>query len=169
MNTRAAFLGACLFALAPVALIPAGPALAQGPSPLVGTWQLVSFEAESQATGAREPARGAHPGGYIAFTPEGRMLVLITNEGRTAPANDQDRAALFLSMVAYAGPYTTDASSWTTRVDVAANPALVGTEQRRSFRLDGNLLQESTDVMQWAAHPERGPVRFLITYRRVDR
>lgn len=169
MNIRSAFLGTCLFALTPVVAIPAGPALSQGTSPLVGTWQLVSFEAEVQATGAREPARGAHPSGYIVFTPEGRMLVLITNEGRTPPGNDQDRAALFLSMVAYGGPYRTDASSWTTRVDVAANPALVGTEQRRSFRLDGNLLEESTDVMQWAAHPERGPVRFRITYRRVER
>lgn len=164
MNIRTALLGASVLALAPL-----GGAMAQTSSPLVGTWQLVSFEAEVQATGAREPARGNQPSGYITFTPEGRMLVLITNEGRTAPANDQDRAALFQSMVAYAGTYRADPGSWTTRVEVAANPALVGTEQRRSFRLDGNLLQEMTDVMQWPAHPDRGPVRFLITYRRVDR
>jgi hypothetical protein len=164
MNMRNAVLGACA-----LALLPLGQTQAQAPSPLVGTWQLVSFEAEIQATGAREPARGNQPSGYIAFTPEGRMLVLITNEGRTPPANDQDRAALFQSMVAYAGTYRAEAGSWTTRVEVAANPALVGTDQRRSFRLDGDLLQESTDVMQWSAHPERGPVRFIITYRRVDR
>jgi hypothetical protein len=164
MNVRTALLGACVLAAAPL-----GQALAQGASPLVGTWQLVSFEAEIQATGAREPARGNHPSGYIVFTLEGRMLVLITNEGRTAPANDQDRAALFQSMVAYAGTYRAEAGSWTTRVEVAANPALVGTDQQRSFRVDGDLLQEMTGVSQWPAHPDRGPVRFIITYRRVDR
>jgi Lipocalin-like domain len=106
---------------------------------LVGTWEVVTFEAVSPTTGEREPARGEHPSGYIIFTPEGRMSVLITNEGRKPP----------------------------TKVDVAANPALNGTEQRRSFQLTGDRLQESTDAVPWAIHPEKGLVKFVISYRRA--
>ena len=63
MKKRAILLTTALLAIAPL-----GQALAQAPSPLVGTWQLVSFEAEVEASGAREPARGQHPSGYIIFT-----------------------------------------------------------------------------------------------------
>jgi hypothetical protein len=96
------------------------------------------------------------------------MVVLITNEGRTAPNSDQDRANLFLSMVAYVGTYRIDGDKWTTRVDVAANPALLGTEQERSFKLEGNRLRETTGLMSWAIHPEKGMVRFVITYERAE-
>ena len=134
---------------------------------VVGTWEVVSLEAVSPATGEREPARGEHPSGYTIFTPEGRMSVLITNDGRKAPNTDQDRAALFQSMVAYTGTYRIEGDKWTTKVDVAANPALLGTEQERSFQLRGDQLQESTGMMAWVIHPEKGMVRFVITYRRA--
>jgi hypothetical protein len=143
------------------------PSFADDRQNLVGTWQVVSFEAVTQTTGEREPARGDHPSGYTIFTPEGRISVLITNEGRKAPSTDQDRANLFQTMVAYTGTYRVEADKWITRVDVAANPALLGTEQERSFQLNGDQLQESTGLMQWAVHPEKGMVRFVITYRRT--
>ena len=145
----------------------ATPSFAEDRPSVVGTWEVVSFEAVSPATGAREPARGQHPSGYTIFTPEGRMSVLITNDGRKAPSTDQDRAALFQSMVAYTGTYRIDGDKWTTKVDVAANPALLRTEQERSFQLQGDQLQESTGMMTWAIHPEKGLVRFVITYRRA--
>jgi hypothetical protein len=134
---------------------------------LVGTWEVVTFEAVSPTTGEREPARGEHPSGYTIFTPEGRMSVLITNEGRKPPSTNQDRADLFQSMVAYTGMYRVEGNTWVTKVDVAANPALNGTEQRRSFQLTGDRLQESTDAMPWAIHPEKGLVKFVISYRRA--
>jgi hypothetical protein len=143
------------------------PSFADDQPSLVGTWQVVSFEAVSPTSGDREPARGEHPSGYTIFISEGRMSVLITNEGRKAPSTDQDRANLFLSMVAYSGAYRVEGHKWTTTVDVAANPALLGTEQERSFQLDADRLQESTGLMSWAIHPEKGMVQFVITYRRA--
>ena len=151
-----------------MALIAARPCQADDKPDLVGVWQLVSFEMVSPATGERLAARGEHPSGYIMFTPHGRMSVLITNEGRKPPVTDQDRADLLQSMVAYAGTYRVDGDNWTTKVDVAANPVLVGTEQERSFRLQDDKLQETTGLMQWAGHPEKGMVRFVITYRRSE-
>ena len=71
------------------------------------------------------------------------MLVLIINDGRKAPSTDQDRAALFQSMVAYIGTYRIEGDKWTTKVDVAANPALLGTGQERSFQLRCDQVEES--------------------------
>lgn len=83
------------------------------------------------------------------------MSVLITNEGRKPPSADQDRADLFQTMVAYTGTYRVEGNKWITKVDVAANPALVGTEHERSFQLTGDRLQESTGLRPWAIHPEK--------------
>ena len=86
-------------ALALVSLL-AQPCLAADPAKIVGVWKLVSFEREYQAGGEREYPMGKAPTGYILFLPEGRMTVVITGEGRTAPTTDQDRAGLYNSLVA---------------------------------------------------------------------
>jgi hypothetical protein len=145
-------------------LIGAQPSFADDRGKISGVWRLVSFEAEYQATGQREHIRGKNPTGFIIFTSEGRMMVVLTNDGRKAPKTDQDRADLFNSVVAYTGMYRIEGDKWITNVDVSANPALVGTEQARFFRLDGNRLQEIT---QWSVRPEKGMGRSVITYERA--
>jgi hypothetical protein len=147
-------------------LIAVQPSFADDRAKIVGIWRLLSYEVESQSTGGREPVLGKNPTGNIIFTPEGRMMVVITGEGRQAAKTDQDRADLFKSLVAYTGMYRVESDKWITKVEVAANPAWVGTEQTRFFRVDGDRLQESTPVMQWAARPEKGMVRFILTYER---
>jgi hypothetical protein len=148
-------------------LITVQPSFADDRTQILGIWRLVSREVESQTTGEREPDFGKNPTGNIIFTPEGRMMVVLTGEGRKAPNTDQDRADLFKSMLAYTGMYRVEGDKWITKVDVSGNPALVGTEQTRYFRVDGDRLQESTPLTQWAAHPEKGMVRFILTYERV--
>ena len=133
-------------------------------APLVGMWRLVSFQREYQATGEREYPMGMAPTGYILFLPEGRMAVVITGEGRTAPTTDQDRAGLFNSLVAYTGPYRVDGDKWITTVEVSANPAWVGMEQTRAFQVSGDRLQETT---AWAARPDGRMARAVITYERA--
>ncbi len=148
-------------------LIGVQPSFADDPGKILGIWRLVSYEVESQASGEKEPVVGKNPTGYILFAPEGRMMVVNTGEGRKAPTTDQDRADLFKSMVAYTGLYRVEGDKWITKVDVAANPALVGTEQTRFFQVDGDRLQERTPVMPWAVHPEKGMVRFILTYEKA--
>ena len=145
----------------------AQPSLADDRAKIQGIWQLVSFQVEFQATGERQDVRGKNPTGYINFTPEGRMGVIITNEGRQPATTDQDRAELFKTLVAYTGLYRVEGDKWITKVDVSANPAWVGTEQTRSFKIDGNRLQESTALMPFAAQPEKGMVRYVITYEKT--
>ena len=40
---------------------------------VVGTWKLVSYEVEVQATGQKGPVMGEKPTGYATFLPEGRV------------------------------------------------------------------------------------------------
>jgi len=140
------------------------PSPADDRAKILGIWRLVSFEVEYQATGQKENTRGKNPRGYIIFTPEGRMAVVITNEGRKTPNTDQDRADLFNTMVAYTGTYRIEGDKWITKVDVSWNPAQVGTEQPRSFRVDGDRLQEMTN---WSDRPGKGMGRTVITYERA--
>ena len=143
----------------PIAASPSSAA-----DPVVGVWKLVSFEREYQATGQREYPMGKAPAGYIMFLPEGRMTVVITGEGRKAPASDQDRVGLFNSLVAYTGRYRVEGDRWITAVDVAANPVWAGTDQTRSFRVAGDQLQE---VTAWAPRPDNTMARAVITYERA--
>ena len=145
-------------------LIALQPSFADDREKLIGVWRLVSFEAEYQATGVREHPRGKNPTGFIIFTPEGRMMVVLTNEGRKAPKTDPDRAGLFNAMVAYTGLYRIEGDRWIAKVDVSGNPALLGTEQARFFRVDGDRLQEIT---QWSVRPEKGMGRTVITWERA--
>jgi hypothetical protein len=150
--------------MAPVLLVAMAASSAAERDVLVGNWRLVSFEREYQSAGEREYPMGKAPTGYILFLPEGRMAVLITAEGRKAPATEQDRAGLFNTLVAYTGAYRVEGDKWITTVDVSANPAWVGTDQTRSFRITGNRLQE---VTAWAARPDDRMARAVITYERV--
>jgi hypothetical protein len=149
---------------APVLLLLTGVSFAADRDVLVGSWRLVSFEREYQTTGEREYPMGKTPAGYIIFLTEGRMAVVITGDGRKAPATDQDRADLFNSLVAYTGLYSVDGDKWITMVDVSANPAWVGTEQTRTFRVTADRLQEMT---AWAARPDNRMARAVITYERA--
>jgi hypothetical protein len=150
--------------VAPVLLVAMAASFAAERDVLVGNWRLVSFEREYQSAGEREYPMGKAPTGYILFLPEGRMAVLITAEGRKAPATEQDRAGLFNTLVAYTGAYRVEGDKWITTVDVSANPAWVGTDQTRSFRITGTRLQE---VTAWAARPDDRIARAVITYERV--
>jgi hypothetical protein len=115
MSTLALVIG--LTAAAP-ASVPADPAS------LVGVWKALSFVSEFQDGRPSRAMFGDHPPGYIIFTSEGRMVAVITSEGRKAPATDEDRAALLRTMYAYTGTYRQESDKWTTRVDVAWNPAM---------------------------------------------
>jgi hypothetical protein len=77
------------------------PSFADDSAKIIGIWKLVAFEAEIQATGAKEPVMGLNPTGYAIFTPEGRVMFVLTGEGRKAAKTIQDRAELLNSLVAY--------------------------------------------------------------------
>ena len=84
--------------VAVVALSVNAPSWAAAPN-VVGTWKLVSSVTEELATGKRAPLLGEHPKGYLIYTPQGRMMVLIVHETRSPPKVDEDRINLHKYMV----------------------------------------------------------------------
>jgi hypothetical protein len=120
------------------------PALGGERQPLVGVWKLQTYSAEFQDTGETKAMFGANPNGYIVFTPDGRMMAILTAEGRQTPQTDADRVAAFQSMSAYSGTFRVEEDRWITTVDVSWNEAWTGTEQMRFYRLDGDTLTVTT-------------------------
>src|SRR5262245_74334 len=95
---------------------------------LLGVWKLESHHLESR-TGEKKNSFGEKPNGYLIFTPQNRMMALLTAEGRTKPDTDKDRIAAFWSMAAYSGIYRVEGDKWTTKVDVAWNETWIGSDQ----------------------------------------
>jgi len=138
------------------------PCFADDNTKLVGTWKVVSFETEYQS-GQREAVLGKNPVGYAIYTPEGRIMSLVTAEGRKGASTDQGRAELWRSMVASTGIYRVEGDTLVTKFDVASIPQWVGSERVTSFRIDGDRLVITTPWMDAPLYPERGKIRTTVT------
>jgi len=133
---------------------------------VIGFWKLISYVVEIQATGQIEQVMGQHPTGYVNFSPEGRVMFILTGEGRKPAKTTEERADLLSTLVAYTGTYRIEGDRWITKVDVAWNPEWVGTEQTRSFRIDGERLQVLTPWRVMPNWPEKGMQRSIISFER---
>ena len=121
-------------------LLARAPASAESKDKLVGTWRLVSWVMEDDTTREQKPLYGEHPHGFATFTNSGRAFFVLSGEGRKVPQNDEERGAALRSMVAYTGHYRIEGDRFITKVDTAWNEAWVGTEQVRSYKMEGNRL-----------------------------
>jgi hypothetical protein len=133
---------------------------------VLGTWKLVSYETEVQATGEKEPAMGQSPAGYVVFNAEGRVFLVLTGEARKPAKTSQERAELFATLIAYTGTYRVEGDKWTTKVEVAWIPEWVGTEQARSLTVDGDRLQVLSPWRVNPNWPDKGMTRSIVTFVR---
>ena len=149
-------------------LIGTHTAFAQDREKALGIWKLVSLEIEYQTSGERRIPYGKDPKGYIIFTPEGRMMTVITGEGRKPAKTDEDRAQLLRTMFAYTGTYRFEGDKFVTKVDASWNEAWTGTEQVRFYKIAGNRLEI---ISAWAPatnEPGEPQVRGLIVWERAQ-
>jgi Lipocalin-like domain len=144
----------------------AQPSFAADADKVVGTWKLVSYEVEVQATGQKGPVMGEKPAGYATFTPEGRVFFVLTGEARKAAKTDQERAELLSTLIAYSGTYSVEGDKWITNVDVAWNPDWVGTKQVRDFKLEGERLMVLTPWRVMPNWADKGLTRSIVTFER---
>ena len=133
---------------------------------LEGTWRLVAYEVEVRDTGERFPPMGQAPSGYVIFSAEGRVWFMLTGDGREPGDTDRELARLLETLIAYTGRYWVEDDAWVTAVDVAWNPAWVGTEQRRRFVRDGDRLQVSTPWRVMPNWADRCETRSIISFER---
>jgi len=123
-----------------LSLIASGTAFA-GDEELYGTYSLVSTTFKLLETGQIETIPNEK--GFITYTKEGRMLVVIIRGDRPKPESmtkmtDQQRADLFRSMTAYSGTYKFDGKTVEHNVDISWNELWTGTKQVRHVRKEGN-------------------------------
>jgi hypothetical protein len=112
--------------------------------PLVGTWRLKQFVREVAGSGERYDQLGPHPEGVISYSKDGRMSVLLLAGDRVKPSgdipSDEEKLALYKTMIAYAGTYTVDGGKVVHHVDLSWNGARAGTDQVRFYVLEGDTL-----------------------------
>ena len=146
-------------------LITVQPSFADDRAKLFGIWKMVSIEWEDQSTGDRYPnVMGMNPSGYAIYTPEGRMMSIVTRDGRKPPTTTQDRAKLFDSMTADTGMYRLEGDKLITKVDVASAPEQVG--ERVSFvKFEGDRFYATSE---WVKSPNAVSMgRTIITWERM--
>ena len=120
---------------------------------LLGVWRLVLAQIRSEDTGEVHDLCGRDPRGFISFSPDGRVMVIMTAAKRKPPTNDAEAAALFREMTAYTGRFTITGNRIVTDVDAAWHPAWEDNQQPRFYELEGNRLTLTTEVQGHPAYP----------------
>jgi hypothetical protein len=112
---------------------------------LVGTWKLISGKTVAVASHESSALYGEHPTGFITYTREGRVSVIIAADGRkplsvadriAAPA--AERAVAFATFIAYAGRYTVSGNQVIHHIEVSSFQNWVNTDQTRIAAFQGN-------------------------------
>jgi len=114
---------------------------------VVGTWKLVSNTATSDKGDVNKAVLGQNPSGLLTYTADGRMMAIISDDGRkplsiadrvAAPA--EERAQAYSTFMAYAGRYAFTCDKVVTHVEVASLQNWVNTDQTRFVHIEGNRL-----------------------------
>lgn len=130
-----------------LSLIYSSAANAQCKYSVVGTWKLVSVTSTTDKGVVDKAALGQNPSGLLTYTADGRMMAIISDDGRkplsvadrvSAPADE--RAQAYSSFMAYAGRYTYTCEKVVHHIEVASLQNWVNTDQTRFLTLQGNRL-----------------------------
>jgi hypothetical protein len=150
-------------------LPPVGPSAVS----LVGSYKLVSSTRKVLDTGEVSDTFGTQPGGYIIYTSNGRMLVLIVSDKNARPTlesgvapTDEQAAKLFRTMQAYGGTYEFDGHAVKHHIDMSWNQTWTGTTQVRDLQKDGDKLIYTTRPYPFPADGKMSVV--TVVWQKVD-
>ena len=111
---------------------------------LLGTWRMLSWTREAVATGRRSDVFGPNPHGFITYTMDRRVMVLVIKRDRpapqTLPPSAEEKLALFDSMFAYSGTYEVESDRVIHHIDTSWNEAWTGTRHIRFLERTGTRL-----------------------------
>jgi hypothetical protein len=99
---------------------------------IIGTWRMVGATAKDKEGRPLPEPYGGKGMGRVAFTAEGRMMA-VTCDARPQLPPDTERA-----YSSYCGNYKFDGSRLVTRVDAAADPSRIGSDQVREVSFEGD-------------------------------
>ena len=101
---------------------------------IVGTWRLKSTKGHDDAGNILSPPYGPIPMGLVVFAADGRMMAVLC-DGRAALLPNEPR-----QFMSYAGNYTFDCETLSTRVDASSDASRIGGDQVRSVRFENGDL-----------------------------
>jgi hypothetical protein len=107
----------------------------------------VSVTSTTDKGDVNNAALGQNPSGLLTYTADGRMMAIISDDGRkplsvadrvSAPADE--RAQAYSTFMAYAGRYTYTCDKVVHHIEVASLQNWVGSDQTRFVTLQGDRL-----------------------------
>ena len=138
-----------IYALVLVLLITT-PSLGQ--QSLVGSYKLVSLVVEVNGT-ATQP-QGKAPHGNLVITPT-RFIIFYTAENRKFGISVDEKAALFDTLVGFAGVYRVEGDKFIYTSDVSWVENTIGTTRVETFQLSGNLLTTTLGPIPYPRDPSK--------------
>lgn len=116
--------------------------------PLIGSWTLDNWAISYSDSDKLSYPFGDDPEGLIVYTHAGWMTAVISRSDRESfPEDialrslpDATLAKAYKSFFQYAGPFRIEGDTAVHTVAMSLNPNFVGSEQRRKFVFDGDLL-----------------------------
>jgi hypothetical protein len=103
-------------------------------SRIVGTWRLKSTQGRDDQGKLLPPPYGPLAMGLVVFQADGRMMAVLC-DGRAALPGGEPR-----QFMSYAGNYTFDGETLSTRVDASSDAGRVGGDQVRTVRFENGLM-----------------------------
>ncbi len=107
----------------------------------LGSWRLVGVNREEVATGKKLDT-DAQQSGYISYTSDGRMMVIIA---RKSPGKEDE-------VTCYAAKWHLEGDNVIHDVEIAGRAPWAGTRQVRGYHFEGNKLTLSPPVSEDYIH-----------------
>jgi hypothetical protein len=101
---------------------------------IIGTWRLKSTIGRDDSGTVLPPPYGPLAMGLVVFAADGRMMAVLC-DGRAALPDGKPR-----QFMSYAGNYSFDGATLSTRVDASSDASRVGGDQVRSVRFEGGTM-----------------------------
>jgi hypothetical protein len=103
-------------------------------SRIVGIWRMVGTKGADDSGKVLPPPYGPKAMGLVTFQPDGRMMAVLC-DGRSEMPGSEPRP--FMS---YAGNYSFDGATLSTRVDASSDASRVGGDQVRNVRFENGRM-----------------------------
>lgn len=97
---------------------------------IIGTWRLKSTKGIDDDGKLLPPPYGPAPNGVVCFEPDRRMYCVLC-DGRIELPPGENR-----QFMSYAGTYTFDGTTLSTRVDASSDVSRIGGDQVRQVRFE---------------------------------
>lgn len=111
---------------------------------LLGRWDILAWE-QLYDDGRRQLPMGDALTGFIRYTEDGDMIVLISKQERKAfetggqwDASAEEKATAYESTLSYAGRWELNGDQVIHKVDISLFPNWVGGQQKRQVELRGD-------------------------------